>query len=99
MKRAGSTRSTCDSPATRSSGDGIEREQRLQARVRPQPEFAGRRLENRIVALVGVRDGQRAELEAGFLDALGVEPVESQREGKLRHASSRCYLRPRRRSR
>ena len=76
----------------------VEREQRLQARMRPQPELAGRGLEDRIVALVGIRHGERAEFEAGFLDALGIEPVEIQREGKLRHGHA-CYFRPRRRSR
>ena len=63
----------------------VERKQRLQPRVRPQPEFARRRLEDRVVALIGVRHRERAELEAGVLDALGVEPVQRQREGQLRH--------------
>ena len=67
--------------------------------MRPQPEFAGRGLEDRIVALVGVRDGERAEFEAGLLDALGIEPVQSQGEGKLRHWRQSRYFRPRRRSR
>ena len=80
-----------DAQHVREAGDqvirrGIERKQRLQPRMRPQAKFAGSRFENRIVALVGVRDGDGAELEAGLLDALGVEPVQSQREGKLRHA-------------
>jgi hypothetical protein len=39
-------------------------------------EFTRRRLENGVVALVRVRHGEGAELEAGFLDALGIEPVE-----------------------
>ena len=47
--------------------------------MRPQAKFTGSRLENRIVALVGVRDGESAEFEAGLLDALGVEPVEIKR--------------------
>ena len=80
-----------DAQHVREAGDqvlrrGVERKQRLQARMRPQAEFTGSRFENRIVALVGVRDGERAEFETGFLDALGVESVESQRESKLRHA-------------
>ena len=88
VSRCGSTRSTCERPATSSCGEVVERKQRLQARVRPQPEFTGRRLEDRIVALVGVRHGERAELEAGLLDALGIEPVEIQRESQLRHVRS-----------
>src|SRR6187549_3769576 len=53
--------------------------------MRPEPELTGRRLEDRIVALVGIGHGQRAEFETGFLDSLGVEAVEIQRESKLRH--------------
>jgi hypothetical protein len=47
--------------------------------MRPQAKFTGGWFENRIVALVGVRDGESAEFEAGLLDALGVEPIEIQR--------------------
>ena len=46
--------------------------------MRPEPEFTGGGLENRIVALVGIGHGQRAEFETGFLDTLGIEPVEIQ---------------------
>jgi hypothetical protein len=48
--------------------------------MRPQAEFAGRRFEDGIVVLVRVRHGEGAELEAGFLDVLGIEPVEVQRD-------------------
>ena len=66
--------------------------------MRPEPEFTGGGLQNRIVALVGIGHGQRAELEAGFLDTLGIEPVEIQRERNLWHGQP-AYLRPSRRSR
>src|SRR6185436_8365899 len=65
-------------------GLAVEGEQRLQARVWPQPEFTWRRFQDRIVALVGVRHRNRAEFQAGFLDALGIEPFESQCERNLR---------------
>ncbi len=77
---------------------GVEWEQGLQARVRPQPELAGCRFENRIVVLIRVRHGHRAELEASFLDALHIEPVEIQGESQLRQGDP-GYFRPRRRSR
>ena len=53
--------------------------------MRPQPELTRRGLEDGVVALIGVRDGQRPELEAGFFDPLGIQAVEIQRESDLRH--------------
>jgi hypothetical protein len=53
----------------------LEGKQRLQPRMGPEPEFARRGLENRVVALVRVRNGERAELETGLFDPLGVQPV------------------------
>jgi hypothetical protein len=76
---------------------GLEGIQGLQPRMRPQPEFTRRRLQDGVVVLVGVRHGHRAELEAGFFDARGVESVQRHRDRELRHVAS--YLSPSRRSR
>ena len=95
-----------DSQHVRQPGDdllwpAVEGKQRLQLRMRPQPELAGRGLEDRVVTLVRVRHRLRAELEAGLLDALGIESVEGQCQRQLWHSSltTSRYLRPRRRSR
>jgi hypothetical protein len=52
--------------------------------MRPEPKFTGRGFEDRVVALIGIRNGERAEFEAGLFDAFRVEAVESHGESKLR---------------
>jgi len=60
-------------------------ENRLHTRGGPETHFTWSRFEYRIVALIGQNDRDGARLEADFFHELGVEPVEIERDRKLRH--------------
>jgi D-arabinose 1-dehydrogenase-like Zn-dependent alcohol dehydrogenase len=79
--------------------DDFGGKQRLQPRGRPETEFARCRLEDRVIASVGIAECERAGCKAGLFGRLGIESVEGERDRDLAHELSRPYFKPRRRSR